>query len=131
MANTSDKTRVRVFDGVPMSRAQYINEAIVMTYDSLEIFDDVSRQGEAMEMKCENEKDVPYEAGRAALKAKGKELSVMDSQPIDMVCDSHDGKPVPMCDFVVASHKETSTHLYSHSCRNVYKKATPVFSRRN
>jgi len=87
MANTSDKKRIQDaidrFSMVPFSRAQLINEHAIMMVDIYELFDEPSREGEAMEVDCENESDYPSEYERDTFKSRGKELYHDDTQPMD------------------------------------------------
>ena len=85
MANTSDKKRIQDANDpmVPFSRAQLINEHALMMVDIYELFDEPSKEGEAMEVDCENESDIPTEYQRDTYQSRGKELHHTDTQPID------------------------------------------------
>jgi len=104
-ANTSDKKRIMNAYDVPFSRAQMINEMAVMSFDIYELFDEPSKDGEAMECDCENKKDIPSEYQRDLFIKRGKALyKDVLTQPIDYAMEDGykygDSEIRAMCDFV-------------------------------
>lgn len=72
-----------------------------MTDDWNELFDEPTRNGEALVENCEAESDIPYEEGREALRCKGREVSMMEAEPIDIIGDNEDGR-FCMFDFIAS-----------------------------